>query len=154
MSGGGNVKGNSTDENTGFRQLLLSDFGTNKQKYFLLEGFGSASLPPLETRSLIVNSTNKDISYCIGALNKLDFDSLGHGDKVIFSTNEDGTKIMSQIVLLNDGKIEVITKSDIDITTEAKINIIAKGDINVNTDGKAFVTATQFDVNGGNLTVD
>jgi hypothetical protein len=138
MSGAGNVKGNSKDEETGFRQLLLSDFGTNRQKYYLLEGFGEASLPPLETRTLIINSTNKDISYCIGALNNLDFDSLGHGDKMIFSTSEDGTEIQSQIKLLNTGKMEIITKSDIDITTDAKINIIA----------------TQFNVNNGNLTVE
>lgn len=106
MNSIGHVKGSSKEDKTEVRQLVLRDFGTNEQKYYLLEGFGQASLPPLDTRTLIIKSSNSNVSCCIGALNNLDFSSLSYGDKVLFSTNEEGTEIKSFINLKSDGTME------------------------------------------------
>lgn len=105
-----NTLGKTKDTNTEeiYRQFIINCLGENdRRKYFLVTSFGEDFNVPEDTRALISESNNKDIKFVIGFLNKVKIDTLNYGDKVIFSTSEDGTEIESQIVLKNTGDIEI-----------------------------------------------
>lgn len=134
----GHIKDQESDEN-GNRMFIVSCLGNSDQrKYPSLSPFGIDFNPPENTRSLTTSSQNNDTKYNLGVLNKIKIEDLAKGESAIFSTSEDGKELKSQIIMRNTGKIEIVSKSDIDVTTEGKVNI----------------TATQFNVNNGNLTVD
>jgi len=172
MNTSGHIKESTQDEN-GFRQFLINCLGSSDQKkYFSITPFGIDYNAPVNVRSLTTDSSNKDVKYNLGVLNKLKIDDLAPGESAIFSTDEPGETIMSKIVLRNtgdieinkdldngsiligvDGSIQVIAKADASITVDGNATIEATGDVNLNADGNVIVTATQFSANG-NLTVD
>lgn len=146
MNTSGHIKDQESDEN-GNRIFIVSCLGNSDQrKYFSLSPFGIDFNPPEDTRSLTTSSQNNDTKYNLGVLNKIKIEDLAKGESAIFSTNEAGEELKSQIIMRNTGKIEIITTSDIDINSDANINIVAADNV--------AITATQLDVNGGNLTVD
>lgn len=140
-------KTKDTDISGDFRQFIINCLGENDQrKYFSISPFGIDSNVPLETKGLTVDSKNKDDKFVIGFLNLLKIDDLELGEIAIFSTLEDGTEIKSKIVLRNTGDIEIESSKD--------VNVSVTGNVNMTVDGNANITATQLNVNSGNLTVD
>lgn len=167
MNKTGKIK--ETDVTLDFRQFLVNSIGENDiGKYYMLSVFGEDSNIPENTKALTIGSQNKDVNFIVGVLNKLKTDDLNPGDKIIFSTSEDGSEIKSKILLKNTGDIEIegltmtltvdedinISGSKIALTIDGDADITATGDMNLNADGNVNVTATKLDVNGGNLTVD
>lgn len=95
-----------TDTSKQFRQFTVNSLGENDVgKYYMLSVFGEDSNIPKDTKVLTVGSANKDVKFIVGVSNKLKDDELNPGDKLIFSTNSDGSEIKSYIKLLNDGTI-------------------------------------------------
>lgn len=166
MNKSGHIKGQESEEETNIRQFLINCFGPNDQrKYFSITPFGIDYNAPINTRSLVTDSANKDINYNLGVLNKLKIDDLNPGESSIFSTNEDGSEIVSKIVLRNTGAVEI--NKDLDgvqilINADGSLGIITTGNAVIDVDGDVSLTAsgninasaTQFNVNSGNLTVD
>jgi len=147
-------KTKDTDLTDDFRQFIINCLGENDQrKYFSISTFGSDFNVPLETKALTIDSKNKDDKFVIGFLNLLKIDDLEPGENAIFSTSEDGSEIKSKIVLRNTGDIE-IESTGISLIIDGDADIATTGDVNITADGNATITATQLDVNSGNLTVD
>lgn len=136
-----------TDISGDFRQFVINCLGENDQrKYFVVSEFGSDHNAPDQMRVLTSGSRNKDDKFALGFLNGLKLDDLAKGEKAIFSTSEDGTEIKAKIVFRNTGDLEIESAKD--------VNLTVTGDVNLTVDGKVNVTATQLNVNSGNLTVD
>lgn len=161
MNTSGHIKETSEDEN-GFRQFLINCLGDSDQrKYFSITPFGIDFNAPVNTRSLTTDSSNKDVKYNLGVLNTVKIDDLEAGESAIFSTDEAGEEIVSQIVLRNTGSIEVVATAETSITitgnaiisVDGDATIGATGNVNLNADENVVATATQFSANG-NLTVD
>jgi len=171
MNTAGHVKESVSDEN-GFRQFIINCLGSSDQrKYFSISPFGIDFNPPVDYRSLTTDSANKDIKYNLGVLNKIKIEDLAPGESAIFSTDEAGEALVSQIVLRNTGDIEInkdlenasvlikadgtmqVISKDVTITVDGNATIAATGNVELNADGNVVVTATQFDANG-NFTVD
>jgi hypothetical protein len=103
----GHIKDVSEDEN-GYRQFIINCLGNNDQrKYFSITPFGIDYNAPIDTRTLTIDSNNKDVKFNVGVLNIVKIDDLVPGESAFFSTNEVGDTIMSQIVLRNTGDIEI-----------------------------------------------
>jgi hypothetical protein len=151
----GHIKDTEDDDN-GYRQFIINCYGENDQrKYFSISPFGIDFNSPVDTRTLVSDSKNKDIKFSLGVLNKIKIDDLKPGEMGLFSTDEPGETIMSQIVFRNTGDIEINKGMDANIIigVDGSIKIVAKADITIESDGNVIVTATQFSANG-NLTVD
>ena len=143
MSSSGHVQGQFNDDN-GYLQFQVKCFGPDdKKKYYVLDGFGSAYMPPINTRALVTGSANKDENFVIGVLNKIDISILSNGESMIFSTNEEGTEIVSQIIHRNTGDIEI----NKNISGNATILIKADGAIELN--GNADFLAGFTDLKSG-----
>lgn len=127
MNQSGHIKEATEDEN-GYRKFIVNCLGNNDQKkYFSITPFGIDYNAPVDTRSLTIDSRNKDASYNIGILNKVKIDDLLPGESALFSTDEPGETIVSQIVLRNTGDIEI--NKDL---TNGNILIKADGTIEFN----------------------
>jgi hypothetical protein len=151
----GHIKDTEDDDN-GYRQFIINCYGENDQrKYFSISPFGIDFNAPADTRTLTSDSKNKDIKFSLGVLNKVKIDDLKPGEMGLFSTDEPGETIMSQIVFRNTGNIEINKGMDANITigVDGSIKIVATKDIELTSDAKVKIVATQLDVNG-NLTVD
>jgi hypothetical protein len=165
MNNVGHKKGNLIDDD-GYRQFIVNAFGDNDQtKYYVVSPFGIDYNPPNETRTLNSDSMDKDKNFVQGVLNKLKIDDLALGESAIFSTDEEGTEIKSKIVCRNTGAVEInkgldgvqiLLNSDgsLGIITTGNAIIDVDGDVGLTASGNVNVTATQLNVNGGNLTVD
>ena len=130
-----------------YRQYVINCLGENdRRKYFSIQPFGEDANVPEEVKALTSNSNNKDNKFVIGYLNALKLDDLEPGEKVIFSTAEDGSEIKAKITFKNTGDVEVEASND--------VNILVTGDANITADGNVLINATQLNVNDGNLTVD
>jgi len=141
----GTNKGTNTEGN--YRQYVINCLGENdRRKYFSIQPFGEDANVPEEIKALTSDSNNKDNKFVIGYLNALKLDDLEPGEKVIFSTADDGSEIKAKITFKNTGDIEVEATND--------INITVTGDANISADGDVLINATQLNVNSGNLTVD
>lgn len=153
MNQTGHILDQYTDDD-GFKQFEIKCFGPNdKKKYIIVDTFGSYYVPPINSRALVTDSSNKFKNFCIGVLNKLEIETLNHGDRILFSTDEAGENIVSKIVQRNTGAIEITAGAASTIVVTGNATIQASGDINLTADGKVVVTATQFSANG-NFTVD
>lgn len=151
MNKTGKIK--ETDISQDFRQFSVNSIGENDiGKYYMLSAFGEDSNIPENTKALTINSANKDVNFIIGVLNKLKVDDLNPGDKIIFSSSEDGSEIKSKIVLKNTGDIEIESTSIV-LTIDGDVGITATGNVNLEAENVNIV-ATKFNVNSGNLTVE
>jgi hypothetical protein len=111
MNKTGKIK--STDTKEIFRQFQVNCIGGNDTgKYYMLSVFGEDANIPVDTKALTTGSTNKDINFVVGVLNSLKDDNLNPGDKIIFSSSDDGSEIKSFVKLLNDGTIEMNGNAD------------------------------------------
>lgn len=130
----GHIKETLTDDN-GFRKFIINCLGLNdNRKYFSLSPFGYDFNTPENTRSLTLDSKNKDVKFSIGVLNKVKVDDLNPGECVIFSTDETGETLVSKTVYRNTGDIEI--NKDMD-----NGNIIIKVDGTIEFNGSAdFLT--------------
>jgi len=144
----GHVKGQASDKN-GFRQFVVNCLGGNDQrKYFSISPFGIDSNPPVNTRALTADSSNKDVQFNLGVLNKIKIEDLQPGEPAIFSTSEDGETIVSQIVLRNTGDIEI----NKDISGNATVLIKADGTIDLNGNADNIVGFTELKAGFDTLT--
>ena len=149
----GHIK-EATEDDSGFRQFIINCLGPNdKKKYFSITPFGIDFNAPVDTRALTTDSSNKDIKFNLGVLNKLKIADLLPGESAIFSTDEACEAIVSKIVLRNTGAIEITAGEASTIVVTGDATIQASGDVNLTADGNVVVTATQFSANG-NFTVD
>ena len=97
-------KSKDTAEKDGFRQFVINALGLDDQrKYFSLSGFGDDYNLPNDTRVLTFDSKNKDIKFIAGVLNKNWLNTLNKGERIVFSTSEDGETMESFIRFNNDG---------------------------------------------------
>jgi hypothetical protein len=111
MNKTGKIK--QTDISQDFRQFQVNAIGENDVgKYYMLSVFGEDSNIPENTKALMAGSKNKDVNFIVGVLNKLKTDDLNPGDKIIFSSSEDGSEIKSYIKLLNDGTMHFNGEAD------------------------------------------
>lgn len=120
-----------TEDEDGVRQFVINCVGISDQrKYFCISPFGIEFNAPVETRGLTTNSKNKDDNFLIGVINKVKPEDLNLGESAIFSTDDVGEAIVSQIVLRNTGDIEI----NKDLEENANILIKADGTMEFNGD--------------------
>lgn len=144
MNKTGKIK--KTDTTEDFRQYTVNSLGENDAgKYYMLSIFGEDANIPENTKVLTTGSANKDVKFIAGFLNKLKDDSLNVGDKVIFSTNEDGSQIQSYIKLLNDGTMHFNGDAD----NIAGFTNLKSGFDQLKTDLNTFITAYNTHVHSG-----
>ncbi len=121
----------TTEDENGYRQFVVNCVGIDDQrKYFSISPFGIDFNPPETLRVVTSESRNKDESLNIGVLNKIKIDNLNLGESAIFSTDDVGEAIVSQIVLRNTGDIEI----NKDFEENANILIKADGTMEFNGD--------------------
>lgn len=70
-------------------------------------GFGDDFVAPEGTRAIMVSGVSRDRAIIIGYINKNQLDSLGEGEKRIYSTDDKGEVMSTDIILRNDGTMEV-----------------------------------------------
>ena len=149
---------------------------------YRIGAFGEDSVTPAEYKALYIKTSNSEEPVCVGFVNTLVLEDLNQGEKALFSTDETGENIVTKIVQRNTGDIEInqglddngfkailaadgtVTIESIDqtitidgaltINTTGNVEVNSDGDVDITAGGNATITATQFDVNGGNLTVD
>lgn len=115
-----------------YRQFIVNCLGDNdRRKYFSLAPFGIDFNIPENTRSLTVDSRNKDQKFNIGVLNRVYLDDLDVGEVAIFSTDSTGEELKSKTVHRNNGDIEInkgLTNGNILIKADGTIEFNGSAD--------------------------
>jgi hypothetical protein len=107
----GTIKG--TDTSKSYRQYVINCLGENdRRKYYLVTDFGTDFNVPENVKALTGDSKNKDDKFVFGFLNTLKTDDLNPGEKIVFSTSEDGSEIKTFIKLLNTGVMDINGDAD------------------------------------------
>ena len=112
MNKTGHIKDTKIDNND-FRQYVINCIGANDQRnYFSLAPFGFDSIAAENTRTLTLETQNKDVKFSAGVLNKIKINDLKVGESVIFSTSGNGNDLKAYIRLNNDGTMNLNGGSD------------------------------------------
>jgi hypothetical protein len=91
-----------------FRAIKIVRFGqVDTQTSFLVSSFGDESLVPVGYKALHMPTGERGNSVIIGYLNPVVLDGLNVGEKRVFSTNEAGDTLSIDIIMRNDGTMEV-----------------------------------------------
>jgi hypothetical protein len=104
---------------------------------------GVVCIPPENVRMIYVPYGNSRRGACVGGHNYQLSHEAVQGDTIIFSTTADGKTIKATIHLHADGKISVVSDSDVSVATDGKITADGTA-IELNGNTKALVTHAEL----------
>ncbi|NRA92568.1 MAG: hypothetical protein HRU26_07765 [Psychroserpens sp.] len=101
----------STTVSNMVRTVKAIVLGKNPRTALYAGPFGEDSVPPQNTRAIVVQGVSSDSKVVIAYINRNQLDSLAEGEKRIYSVKDDGS-LSTDIILRSDGTMEIGGNTD------------------------------------------